>query len=335
MQYTSPLVFFTSLLVSWFAVPGVILVAKRKSLFDKPSETRKIHTKSIPNLGGVAIFLGFYFSILLYQVFCDSVELSSLCASSVLLFFVALKDDFVGTTPRTRLLYQTLIALIVITIGQIYFIHIPFFESFGTFQKTINILASLIFIMGMINAVNFIDGIDGLAATLSLFVFLVFAYVFYLYKETSYSLTALALSGSTLGFLLYNTHPAKIFMGDSGSTFLGLFWAILAIKLNNMSPLQYGTIPVSNPPALAFALMIVPIMDMISVILIRLWLKMFPFQGRQQAHSSPLAIPWTQPESRHCRSTCLQPIYDRFFLSYLFIQYILQRPDPFCVGRDL
>lgn len=291
MQYTSLLIFLTSFIVSWIAIPSIIKVAKEKSLYDKPNETRKIHTKCIPNLGGVAIFLGFYFSTLMFRVLCDSVEVSALCAASVLLFFVALKDDLISTAPKLRLFYQFVIALIIILVGQVYFSHLPFYESEGVFLKIINMVVSLFFIVAMINAVNFIDGIDGLAGSVSLLIFLLFGAVFFQYNEYSYAFISLALAGSTLGFLLFNLHPAKIFMGDIGSMLLGIFMAVMAIKLSNMEPLRLGYLPIKNPSCLAFALLIIPIMDMLTVVIIRMSLGVSPLKAdKRHTHHRLLAL---------------------------------------------
>jgi UDP-GlcNAc:undecaprenyl-phosphate/decaprenyl-phosphate GlcNAc-1-phosphate transferase len=295
MQYTPLLIFLTSFVVSLASIPSIIKVAKEKLLFDKPSEKRKIHTKSTPNLGGVAIFLGFYFSTLMFRVLCDSVELSALCAASVLLFFVALKDDLISTAPILRLFYQFLIAFIIVIVGQVYFGHIPFFESDGWLAWFINIVFSLVFIVAMINAVNFIDGIDGLAALVSFFIFVVFGAVFYQYGENSYAFISLALAGSTLGFLIFNWNPAKIFMGDIGSMLLGVFMAVFAIKLSNMEPLRFGLVLVKNPTTLAMALLVVPLMDMVTVIVIRLRLKMSPFNAdKRHTHHRLLGLGFSQ-----------------------------------------
>ena len=295
MQYTPLLVFLTSFIVSLVSVPSIIKVANEKSLFDKPSEKRKIHTKSTPNLGGVAIFLGFYFSTLMFRVLCDSVELSALCAASVLLFFVALKDDLISTAPILRLFFQFLIAFIIVLVGQVCFNHIPFFGSDGLWAVMFDTTVSLVFIVAMINAMNFIDGIDGLAATVSFFIFMVFGGVFYQYGENSYAFISLALAGSTLGFLIFNWNPAKIFMGDIGSMLLGVFMAVFAIKLSNMEPLRLGLITVKNPTTLALALLIVPIMDMVTVICIRAYLKLSPFNAdKRHTHHRLLGLGMSQ-----------------------------------------
>lgn len=295
MQYTPLLVFLTSFIVSLVSIPSIIKVANEKSLFDKPSEKRKIHTKSTPNLGGVAIFLGFYFSTLMFRVLCDSVELSALCAASVLLFFVALKDDLISTAPILRLFFQFLIAIIIVLVGQVYFYHIPFFGSDGIWAVMVNMVVTTVFIVAIINAMNFIDGIDGLAGLISFFIFIVFGGVFYEYGENSYAFISLALAGSTLGFLLFNWNPAKIFMGDIGSMLLGVFIAVFAIKLSNLEPLRLGLITVKNPTTLALALLIVPIMDMITVIIIRTYLRLSPFNAdKRHTHHRLLGLGFSQ-----------------------------------------
>lgn len=295
MQYTPLLVFLTSFIVSLVSIPSIIKVANEKSLFDKPSEKRKIHTKSIPNLGGVAIFLGFYFSTLMFRVLCDSVELSALCAASVLLFFVALKDDLISTAPILRLFFQFLIAFIIVLVGQVYFNHIPFFGSDGIWAVIANMIVTLVFIVAIINAMNFIDGIDGLAASIAFCIFMIFGGVFYQYGENSYAFMSLALAGSTLGFLLFNWNPAKIFMGDIGSMLLGVFIAVFAIKLSNLEPLRLGLITVKNPTTLALALLIVPIMDMITVIGIRARLKLSLFNAdKRHTHHRLLGLGLSQ-----------------------------------------
>jgi UDP-N-acetylmuramyl pentapeptide phosphotransferase/UDP-N-acetylglucosamine-1-phosphate transferase len=295
MQYTPLLVFLTSFIVSLVSVPSIIKVANEKSLFDKPSEKRKIHTKSTPNLGGVAIFLGFSFSTLMFRVLCDSVELSALCAASVLLFFVALKDDLISTAPILRLFFQFLIAIIIVLVGQVYFYHIPFFGSDGVMAVIANMVVTMVFIVAIINAMNFIDGIDGLAGLVSFFIFIVFGGVFYEYGENSYAFISLALAGSTLGFLIFNWNPAKIFMGDIGSMLLGVFMAVFAIKLSNLEPLRLGLITVKNPTTLALALLIVPIMDMVTVICIRTYLKLSPFYAdKRHTHHRLLGLGLSQ-----------------------------------------
>ncbi|OPZ95129.1 MAG: putative undecaprenyl-phosphate N-acetylglucosaminyl 1-phosphate transferase [Bacteroidetes bacterium ADurb.Bin416] len=119
--------------------------------------------------------------------------------------------------------------------------------------------------------------------------------MFYEYGELSYSYLALAMAGSTLGFLLFNIHPAKIFMGDIGSMLLGVFMAVLAIKLSNLEPLRLGLIPIRHPASLSMAILIIPIMDMLTVIVIRLYLRLSPFNAdKRHTHHRLLGLGLSQ-----------------------------------------
>lgn len=328
MNNTPLLIFITSFIVSVVAVPSIIKVANEKNLFDRPSEKRKIHTTSIPNLGGVAIFLGFYFSILMFRVLCESMELSALSAASVLLFFVALKDDLISTKPISRLLYQFLISLIIVAVGQIYFTHMPLAFTDHILAQLINIGVSLVFIVAMINAMNFIDGVDGLSGSVGVISLLLFALFFHQYGEDTYALISLALAGSTLGFLLFNWNPAKIFMGDIGSMMLGVFLAVFAIKLSNMEPLRLGFLPLKNPMTIAMSLIIIPLMDMTTVVILRLADKKSPFQAdKRHTHHRLLALGFNQ--KKVCSILVLFNVL--IVVSAIFLGYAVQGFLSMCV----
>jgi len=290
------LLFFTAFIVASITMPSIIKIAVKRLLFDEHTEARKIHTKDISNLGGIGIFTGFFFCILLFQIVCDSRELGSLAAAAVLLFFVALKDDLTPSSPLVRLLLQFIIAGIIVFVGQVHFVRLPLFETEDWIIQAIDISFSIVFIVGMINAMNFIDGIDGLAGSIGLLSSLAFGLIFFLHNEMSYCYTAWALSGAILGFLLYNFPPAKIFMGDMGSMLIGVFLAIFAIKTANMEIDQQAAHLIQYPGNVTFALLIVPIMDMITVICIRLALKQSPFQAdKRHLHHVMIDLGFSHP----------------------------------------
>ncbi len=320
MISTALLIFFTAFIVSCIAMPNIIKISVKKLLFDAPTEERKIHKKNISNLGGIGIFIGFFFSILLFRIICDSLELSSLAAAAVLLFFVALKDDLIPSSPLSRLFYQVLIASIIVFIGQVHFNHIPIFEAGTAMRRFVNILFSLFFVVGVINAMNFIDGIDGLAASLSVFLSLIFGYIFYQYGQLDYSYTSLALGGAVLGFLIFNFAPARIFMGDIGSMLIGVFLAIFGIKLANMDTLPLGLLQISYPGTIMYALLIVPIMDLITVVGIRLYLKKSPFQAdKRHLHHRLLVLGLSHP------AICFSLLF--FNILVLATAFLLQKTD--------
>ncbi len=290
------LIFFTAFIVTSISMPSIIKVATKRSLFDDHTEERKIHTRDISNLGGIGIFLGFFFCILLFQIVCDSRELGSLAAASVLLFFIAFRDDLVPASPYSRLLFQFIIAAIIVFVGQVHFVHIPIFQANTLLKEIVNILFSFIFIVGFINAFNFIDGIDGLAGSIGLFCSLVFAFLFMWMGHYSYGITALALSGAILGFLIFNFGKAKIFMGDMGSMLIGVFLAIFGISMANSPVIIEDWLAIAYPGCLVFAILVVPIMDLITVVGIRLYCHQSPFVAdKRHLHHRLLGLGWDHP----------------------------------------
>lgn len=288
------LIFFVAFVTAAISMPSIIKVASKRSLFDERKEARKIHTRDISNLGGIGIFLGFFFCVLLFQIICDSRELGSLAAASVLLFFIAFRDDLVPSSPHSRLLFQFIIAAIIVFVGQVHFVHIPIFEANTLLKEIVNIAFTFIFVVGFINAFNFIDGIDGLAGSLGLFSSLVFASFFLWMGDYSYGMTALALSGAILGFLIYNFGEAKIFMGDMGSMLIGVFLAIFGIRMANSPAIMQDWLTIAYPGSLIFAILIVPIMDLITVVSIRLYFKQSPFiADKRHLHHRLLGLGWT------------------------------------------
>lgn len=287
------LLFCTAFIVTCISMPSIIKVASKRSLFDEPKEARKIHTRDISNLGGIGIFLGFFFCVLLFQVICDSRELGSLAAASVLLFFIAFRDDLVPSSPHSRLLFQFIIAAIIVFVGQVHFVHIPIFEANTMLKEVINIVFSFIFIVGFINAFNFIDGIDGLAGSLGLFCTLIFASLFLWMGDYSYGMTALAMSGATLGFLIFNFGEAKIFMGDMGSMLIGVFLAIFGIRFANGPVVLEDWLTIAYPGSVILAILIVPLMDLITVVSIRLYFRQSPFiADKRHLHHRLLGLGW-------------------------------------------
>ncbi len=288
------LIFFVAFVTTAVSMPSIVKVATKRSLFDEPKEPRKIHTRDISNLGGIGIFLGFFFCVLLFQIICDSRELGSLAAASVLLFFIAFRDDLVPSSPLSRLLFQFIIAGIIVFVGQVHFVHITVFEANTLLKEVVNIIFSFIFIVGFINAFNFIDGIDGLAGSLGLFSTLVFASLFLWMGDLSYGMTALALAGGILGFLIFNFGAARIFMGDMGSMLIGVFLAIFGIRFANAPAIMQDWFTIAYPGSIIFAILIVPIMDMITVISIRLYFKQSPFiADKRHLHHRMLGLGWS------------------------------------------
>lgn len=212
-------------------VPVVRRNAIKAGYYDAPGE-RKIHTQPIPRLGGVAIWLGFMLALglisLLYQSPVLSSALPGVLTGGTMIFFLGLLDDLFTLSPYLKLAVQCLAALAAFGLGvQINNLDLP-----GAQLLVLNALSlpvTVVWLVGLMNAMNFIDGIDGLAAGVTTLSALTLTVVAMFTHQPSSALLAAVLAGASLGFLVYNFHPARIFMGDSGALFCGFVLACIAV----------------------------------------------------------------------------------------------------------
>lgn len=265
-----------SFIVSFLAIPIVIQVAETKNLYDIPDE-RKLHTKKIASLGGVGIFAGFIIASLLSIQGHLNPEFQYFFASAIVIFFLGLKDDIVVLSASKKFIGQLLAASILIHLGDIRLDSM--YGVFGIEQLPagFGLALSYLTIIVIINSFNLIDGVDGLAASLGVLSTVVFGIYFFAIDYQAYALFAFAMAGSLVAFLIFNHHPAKIFMGDSGSLMIGMVNAILVIKFINVAHDPFVAIPVHSSVALGFAILIVPLLDTLRVFSVRILNAKSPF----------------------------------------------------------
>ena len=219
--------FAVAFLVTVAVIPLVIKIAFRFNIVDKPNHKRKVHNRVIPYLGGLAIFLGVvagFFASGLYQQ-----KLLSISFGAILIVITGLIDDKYDLPARFKLIAQIMVAIIVVRSGLIMIdvLNIPFF---GRVELGFwGYILTVIWIVAITNAVNLIDGLDGLAAGISSIGIATIAVMAALGGKMMIFTLCLVLLGSTLGFLIYNFYPAKIFMGDTGSMFLGYSIAVFSV----------------------------------------------------------------------------------------------------------
>ena len=214
--------------------PRVAAIAERFDLLDHPS-ARKVHSLSIPRIGGVAIFIAFFVALgggFLFNgirnSFWEKSEIVFVFFGGALAFALGFYDDVKRLGPKTKFAVQIVAALFAYMGGiQVRGVAIPFlgFVQSGWLSLPITVF----WILLVINAINLIDGLDGLAAGVSFFVSLVLLVLCLFKGEVLNALVLAALAGSVLGFLVFNFNPASIFMGDSGSYFIGYMLASLSI----------------------------------------------------------------------------------------------------------
>jgi len=210
-------------IVSYILTPYMARVGKKQNMVDMPGH-RKIHEEAIPNLGGIVIFFGFLLS-LLFVIQIEG-QVKALLIGGVIILLLGVVDDIANLSPKHKFLIQIIPALIVIIYNS------DLINSFIVNQlKSLDLLSYLLYpilifwIVGITNSINLIDGLDGLACGVSLIALVAFLILGLRQNLEALSLISIALAGSMLAFLRFNFYPAKMFLGDSGSTFAGFMLA--------------------------------------------------------------------------------------------------------------
>ena len=281
-MYLAVLTLISGFLISYLLMPNIIYLAIRKNLFSslKPvingGEVRKIS-----NLGGIAIFVGLRITHSLF-IDLENFPTDYYIAALFIIFLIGLNDDLTGMRPLNRLIAQITVALVIVIPGDLYVHSLDGMFGIYELNPMLGMFLSAFFIVGLINAFNLIDGIDGLAGSLAFTIMLAFAYLFYLLHRTDLTLLSLAFSGTLLAFLLYNLHPAKIFMGDSGAYIIGFTMGTLSIELVNGSSqnsIEILGLTLNSAYGIVVALLFLPVFDTIRVFTLRICNKKHPFKG--------------------------------------------------------
>jgi UDP-GlcNAc:undecaprenyl-phosphate/decaprenyl-phosphate GlcNAc-1-phosphate transferase len=271
--------FFVSLMISAISIPVIIRVANLKNLTDDPDSNRKLHKTNTPTLGGIAIFAGALVSFsALYDLYGFN-DLRFITPALVILFFAGVKDDLLVLDPGKKLLIQIGSAVLITYLGNLRINSLWGIMGWQEIPPLAGIFITVFLIIALINAFNLIDGINGLAGTLGLLASMCFGTWFLLNDFGSLSILSFSLAGALVGFLLFNYNRAKIFMGDTGSMAVGFIIAIIAIRFIEANRIQLDSLkyPIINAPAVAFAVLSIPLFDMIRVFLLRLSQKRSPF----------------------------------------------------------
>ncbi len=269
--------FIIGLFIVFQSIPAIVRLSKEKKLFDVPNE-RKVNKTVIPNLGGVALFCGITIASLLGIYTSNFPEFRFILVGMIIMFFIGIKDDILIISASKKLIAQIITALILIVLGDIRFTNLHGLFGIHEINYLISAAISLLALVGIMNAVNLIDGIDGLAGTIGLIGSLFYGVIFLIGNHPLYSVLSFAIAGSLISFLIYNVFGKKnkIFMGDTGSLLLGLLLAVFTIKFNEFSSAG-NTAFSQNSPAISFAIIAVPLFDMIRVFGTRIIQKKSPF----------------------------------------------------------
>ena len=268
--------FLLAFIVSFMATPESIKIAHKIGAIDVPKDNRRMHTNVMPKLGGIAVIAGFLVSII-YLLFVVTIEgsvdifgqeqyfkkLIGILIGIIIITITGVLDDTKNLKPYQKLLGQIVAATIVVLFGlQIDAINIATFAQIGL-NKEFSVVLTIIWIVGITNAINLMDGLDGLSSGISLISCISLLIIFALNNSPMIAILVIAsLIGALVGFLPYNFAPAKTFIGDTGSNFLGFMLAVISI----LGVAKTYTIAVIVLPILVLGL---PILDVVWAIIRR------------------------------------------------------------------
>jgi UDP-GlcNAc:undecaprenyl-phosphate GlcNAc-1-phosphate transferase len=262
-------VFITSFCVAILLMPKFVNIASRIGLLDRPNG-RKIHTIPKPLVGGLGMILAFALSCILFVPLGGT---RGYFAGVVLLFIVGFLDDYKELGHRVKFASQVTAALLMIFMSKTYLVTFGNLLTFGDITFGLMTIPLTVFcIVGITNAINMIDGLDGLAGGVTLIAAAAFAILSYFGGHWEYFLISLALCGAIIGFLRFNWFPAKVFMGDAGSLFLGFSLVFLSIAITQV---KGSTVH----PVAALLILATPISDTLTLMFKRAMAGKSPFHA--------------------------------------------------------
>lgn len=224
--------FILALALSFAGTPIAKTFAYKIGAIDVPKDKRRMHKKPIPRLGGLAIFSGFYISVLAFCIPYMTREIRGMLLGSVVIVGLGMFDDVLALKPSQKFGFQILATAIPVYCG-VRITSFPNIFGGGDAYISLNIYmqyaVTIIWMLGILNAVNLIDGLDGLAVGCSAIMSICVMVIVILVQSPAVAILAAALAGACLGFIPYNFNPAKMFMGDTGSMFIGYTLSVMSV----------------------------------------------------------------------------------------------------------
>lgn len=282
----------TAYVISYISMPVIIKIAGLKEYIDAPDGERKLQKTVVPTLGGIGIISAFIIS---YSVWGQAVTLESypfFIAGLFVLFLTGIKDDLLVLSPAQKLIVQVATAILLVFGGGIVLTDFGGVFGFESVHWFIGAFFSVVILIAIINAYNLIDGIDGLAGGVGVIASGILGIWFWGANFLSLAVLSFSLSGALIGFLTFNMYPAKIFMGDTGAMAIGFILGYLSLEfltLNASLAEQAWHIP--NGQIFAVSILIIPIIDTLRVIIIRVVQGLNPFAAdRNHIHHKLLDL---------------------------------------------
>ncbi len=286
-------------LITFFFVPITARIAKEKGIVAHENG-RTSHKGNVPTMGGLAVFSGFYLTVLLFVDDSSLRELNYMIAGSFLILLTGMKDDMVGLSARKKLIVQIISACIIIFWANLRFTSLQGFLGIYEINYFWSVTITMITIVGLVNCFNLIDGIDGLAAGMSSLSLVALGLWFGIVGQNELMMISFILASALLSFIPYNIygHSNKIFMGDTGSLTIGFIIAYLILKFNQVNLSLPPEYMLKSAPAISIAIVFVPLFDTIKVFILRMAKGKHPFSpDKQHAHHILLCLGLTHAQT--------------------------------------
>ena len=307
--------FVTAFTLTYLIIPVIIRVGRERRLYDHPNE-RSAHQTPTPSLGGVGIFAGSICAVVLWTPINAFGVLQYILASFVLIFLVGVLDDLLPMSATKKFMGQVLVAIILAYKSDVRLTSLYGIMGVGELPEVTGFLISVVIIVGIINSFNLVDGINGLAGSVGLLACTTWGIWFAAIDASALAVVAFSLAGAIVAFLKYNLTPAQIFMGDTGSLLIGTVCAILAIKFVEMN----GQVTANTKyvfqaaPAIATAVLIIPVYDTLRVFLMRALRGKSPFSP-DKTHIHHLLL---QAGLNHMQATLALTVTNIIFILLAF-----------------
>lgn len=310
----------TSFVIAFLIVPVIIKYSLRKNLGDIPGR-RKIHKKVTPSMGGIAIFVGFFTSSLIWIDIQGWGYIKFILVALFVIFFIGVRDDLVPLRAMVKLVGQIMAASLVIFLFDLRIK--TFYGLFGIYElpAIISYLVTYMTIIVITNSFNLIDGLDGLAGTIAIVALLAFGIWFFLVDQPTFSILAFSMLGSIFAFLIFNWEPSEVFMGDTGALVIGMMLAMLTIFFINVNYALPAMTPYkfNGSVGTAACIIIIPLVDTLRIVILRLSKGQSPFApDKSHIHHAIMRLGMTHSQTTLILAT-VQIMY--IMLAVIFSEY--------------
>jgi len=306
--------------VTYVVIPSIIHFARVKNLFDTPNQ-RTSHSTAVPNLGGAAVFIGMILPVTLFGSVSFDHEFKYIIIGLMILFFIGIKDDILVISARTKLIAELFAILLIVVLGDIRVSGFHGFMGIHEVPYFVSLLFTVFMFVVIINGFNLIDGIDGLASGVGILSISVLGIWFILSDNITYAAFSFTTVAALIAFFRFNVFSGKnkIFLGDTGSLIIGMVVAIFTTRFLEGSQIGPLASKVVAAPAIAIALLIIPLVDTLRVFTLRILAGKSPFKpDRLHTHHKMLELGFN-----HIQSTLIILLFNLLILGMaLSLRYL-------------